>query len=843
MITRKWVLAHSASVAAMVSFTPAQAQDAAPQAATAEGSNEIIVTANRREERSQDVPTVITAYSAERLTQLDVTEPQDLYGSAPSLVVGNQGQATRDVQSFSIRGQSTGFLASPAVAQYFAEVPLAASVSLNLQGAPGMFLDLQNVQVLSGPQGTLFGRNTTGGAVLFTPKKPSDSFEGYVEGTGGNYDLRGVEGAVNVPLIGDKLMVRVAGAYRDRDGFTRDLLFNKDRDDVHWYTGRVSILARPFEGLENTTVVFGSKSSNNGTGFIHQGFNIAGLKAVGFCGDTAAEIVPGLGVNCNVYRAQTTIADQIGPRQTRLSVDEYSRIKLFGAINTTEFELADNITLRNIISYQRLKDDYAADQDATPLQQYELNQGAPNTSATNIPGLAEFGLPLFGYNNAQTDFRGLRDDIKQFTEEVQLQGKAVDNRLDYAVGYFHYNARPGSVWGGKAINYCPALFTGLCGYSDALTGQTNRSDAVYAQGTLDLGAVTPALDRLRLTAGYRYTWDEVEGFAIAWRPSPNGNPNTVSCLENGLVTNPSVPRANLLTACRFDATLKSKAPTWTVGLDYKPTDHLLIYGKVSRGYKSGGFNTFAVRTETRTFDPEKLTTYEVGFKSDWDLGTVPLKLNATYYYSDYSNIQRPAGDFNPATNGNGARILAATARIQGIELETSIRPFRGLELGGNFSYTDPKYKRFDVPLFAPTVTCDGLKGFGQTGDFSCNSFQFVTKYIFNVYGSLNMPLSGNMGELELYTNYSHVSSQGTAPLGNRITEPGSVLAGFGLLNASLTWKDVAGSGVDLTAFGTNLTNELYRTSNSNVFNSLLTRSTIYGEPRMYGLKARFAFGS
>src|SRR5690606_15557429 len=105
-----------------------------------------------------------------------------------------------------------------------------------------LFIDLENVQVLSGPQGTLFGRNTTGGAVLFVPRKPTEDFEGYVEGGYGNYDFKAVEAAINIPLISDKLLVRIAGAFQDRDGFTKDLIFDKKRDDLHWYSGRVSVL-------------------------------------------------------------------------------------------------------------------------------------------------------------------------------------------------------------------------------------------------------------------------------------------------------------------------------------------------------------------------------------------------------------------------------------------------------------------------------------------------------------------------------------------------------------------------------------------------------------------------
>lgn len=827
-------LVGTASVAIAVP-TLAQAQESQQGAGVA--ASEIIVTAQRREERAQDVPVVITAISSQKLEQLDINEPQDLYGMAPSLVVGNQGQATRDVQSFSIRGQSTGFLASPAVAQYMAEVPLAASVSLNLQGAPGLFFDLENVQILAGAQGTLFGRNTTGGAVLFTPRKPVNQFEGYIQGSIGNLDLRGVEGAINVPVIDDKLMIRVAGAFQDRDGFTRDLSFNRNRDDVHWYSGKLGILARLTETIENYTLLFGSKSSNNGSGFIHKGFNMAALRGYGFCSDSPNFSDPAnTATFCSAYTGVSARAAADGPRKTRLSVDAYSKIDLWGIINSTDINLADNLTLRNIISYQRLKDDYAADQDGTPLQQYELNQNAgfPNVAD---PLLATYGLPLFGYNPIAPRWDYPRDDIGQFTEELQVQGNALDGKLQFTAGFFHFNAKPESEWGTVQLTYCPALYTGLCAATLSNEGVSNKSDAVYAQTTLDLGAFSPSLDSLRFTAGYRYTWDTIKGFVSRW--TPNAQTGKSSCLIGGSTLG-EVPTANARRLCEFTDTLKSNAPTWTFGFDYKPLGNLMVYAKVSRGYKSGGFNTYAVRQETRTFAPEKLTTYEGGIKSDFRLGDAPGRLNVTYYHSDYSNIQRPQGDFNPATGASGAQILAATARIRGIEIEGSIRPVAGLELGGTFSHTDADYRDFKAVVFSPTQACNGLRQYGQVADFSCYPFQFVTPTMYSLYGSYDVS-AGRIGDLSLYMSWSHVSTQNVMPSGDGTTEPGAELEPYGLLNASIALRNVAGTGLDLTVFGNNLANKLYRTMNSNSFNNLLASTTLYGEPRTYGLKAKFNF--
>ena len=838
-----------ASVAFSVLATPTYAQESAPTggenqpAPASAGSDaiamrEIVVTAQRREERAQDVPISISAFSTERLEQMNVRQPQDLYGAVPSLVVGTQGNASRDVQTYSIRGQSTGFLSSPAVALYMNEVPLPSAVTLALQGAPGLMIDLENIQVLSGPQGTLFGRNTTGGAVLFVPRKPTNDLEGHVEGSIGNYDLRAVEGVLNVPLVDDKLLVRVVGAYQDREGYTRDLVWNKDRDDVHWYSGRIGITLRPTERIENYLMAYGAKSSNNGAGHIHKGFNIAGLQAVGFCADPPASPVPGLGVPCDIYREQTKLAEQGGPRKTRHSADGFSKISTWGITNTTSFDLTDELTLRNIVSFQKLKNNYASDQDGTPLQQYELNQNT-NNPAGPVSGLAEFGLPLFGYINAREDVTLPRDYLKQFTEELQVQGNMLEDRLTFTAGFFHFNAKPASLWGSSAVNYCPALFTGACVYSLSNSGVTNKSNALYAQGTLDLGAVAPSLENLRLTAGYRYTWDTIRGFNRTW--DPDVQTGTADCLIGGL-TPGTVPLQDI-ERCTYRATLKSKAPTWNFGLDYKPIDRLMIYAKVSRGYKAGGFNTVAVRPETQTFDPEKLTTYETGFKSDWYLGDMPARLNVTYYYSDYKNIHRPTGDYNPVTGAAGARIGAATASIQGFEAEAMVRPASWLEIGGSVSHTDADYKKFQEVVFSPTQACNGLVAPGGLADFACRPFQFVTPWIYNVNATVTLPVPEQMGDVNLYVSYAHVSKQATAPLASVEVEPGSVLESYGLLNASLSWNGIGGSNVDATVFANNLTNKLYRVSNSNGFTDLLTATTLYGEPRMYGLKLRYRFGS
>ncbi|MCK0532561.1 TonB-dependent receptor [Sphingobium agri] len=836
------LLAGAAFLGAIV---PAQAQTGASDAAAQTAQiSDIIVTAQRREERAQDVPIVISAFSPERIRELNITEPQKLYGNVPSLVVGTQGQASRDVQSFSIRGQSTGFLALPSVATYFNEVPLIASISLSLQGGPGQFVDLENVQVLSGPQGTLFGRNTTGGAVLLSAHKPStDRVEGYVQGSYGNYDLVNIEGALNVPLIEDKLAVRVAGAYYDRTGYTQDIVWDKDRDNQHWYTGRVSILATPTERLSNNLMVYGSKSRNNGAGYINRGFRL-GLRRMPGAPDIPGGLVTG---GCMVpdpcaaiYNRQTEISQQIGPRKTRNDVDGYSNIDAWGAINTTDLELTDELKLRNIVSYQKLKSEYGNDNDGTPLQAYQTSQSA-NFPNFPVAGLTdEFGIPAAGYNN-EVKLAHPRDHLEQITEELQLQGNMLDNHLTYTVGGFYIDTKPAGLWESAAVQFCSPTNTGnpvTCAGTRGRSGVTNKSKALYGQGTLDFGAFSPALKNLRFTGGYRYTWDTVKGFSASWSPLPNG---TVRCsLDNSTSSNPE--------DCRFDATLKTKAPTWTVGLDYKPVEGLMVYGKVTRGYKAGGFNSVAVNDQFRTFEPEKLTSYEAGFKSDWRVGSVPGRLNVTYFYSDYKNIQRPGSDFNQTTFAGGAKILSATATIQGVEAEASIRPFEGLEIGGTFSHTDADYKKYQFTSLGADRTCLPGGGFavvpfGGTVDASCIPFQFVTPYIYNIRATAKLPMGEDMGELSYLISYSHFSKQHTSPTGDPSFEPGSTLEPYGLLNMSLDWRNIRQTGLDASLFVTNATNKLYRVANANSYNGLGIFASLYGEPRMYGIKLRYSFGN
>lgn len=405
--------------AALITLLPAGAwAQAAPSAPVAQpvssGFGDIVVTAQRREERAQDVPISITALSSDDLRNRKVNKLQDLEASVPSLVVAPNGQASRNVMSPSIRGQSTSFQGAPAVVVYMNEVPLPSGIMFSTQGGPGNFVDLENVQVLSGPQGTLFGRNTTGGAVLLIPARPTDELEGYLSGGYGNYNMTEFEAVLNVP-IADEICLRVVGAARDRDGYTYDVNWDKHRDDEQMRMFRVGLDLEPFAGVKNYTLIYYGQSKSNGTGTVHRGFNIpyfhqldALVPTFDFCKSAG---------NCDYYTDITAQQEKWGVRKVAHGTDDFAKSSSWGINNTTEIDIGDHVTLRNIVSYAELKSTFANDQDGTI---------AP-VDDTGITGLSK-AFP--------TDY------YKLFTEELQFQGSVLDDRLNYTVGGFYSKQSP-----------------------------------------------------------------------------------------------------------------------------------------------------------------------------------------------------------------------------------------------------------------------------------------------------------------------------------------------------------------------------------------------------------------
>lgn len=279
-VSRLVLLASASALGCGLMPSAASAQE---QAASGDNTGEIIVTARRVSESLSKVPVAVSAFNAEQLVERAVLAETDLQRSFAGLTV-RTGQSSNLI-NFSIRGQSIDLFtgSQPGVLPYFNDVQLS---SYSTSG----FYDLSSIQVLKGPQGTLFGRNATGGAVLFSTGKPTDKLEGSLTGRIGNYDLRQVQGFVNLPVIEDKVLLRVAGDLHRRDGFQYNVLQKVSHGKSDRESGRVSLTLKPTDQLTNDTVFQYSKA--RGDNLMLQTYNINACGAPGVFSTAACVFSP-----------------------------------------------------------------------------------------------------------------------------------------------------------------------------------------------------------------------------------------------------------------------------------------------------------------------------------------------------------------------------------------------------------------------------------------------------------------------------------------------------------------------------------------------------------------------
>lgn len=753
-MTIKSPYAVSGVLAAILAFAAplaAQAQDAPAPAAEEESVlDEVLVTARRREENLQDVPLSVTAYSQEALSERRITDRTDLANFTPSLI-SITGGYPKEFAFFALRGQGPAFGSTPGVVPYFAEV----ANTVGIDGRTGTYFDLSSVQVLAGPQGTLFGKNATGGNILFEPARPTNEFTGYIQGEVGNLNDRRAEFAVNVPIVDDRLLLRIAGERGVRDGYTKDVGPNfkgKDYDDVDYGAIRASLTIRPTDRIEIYTVARYYESNNNATGTVVQQFNpTVGVGA----GLPAVAVYPGL---------LTVVAEQKarGPRKVSYDLDQFSDTEYWQVINQSSIKLTDSLTLKNIISYSEFKLAYGYDYDAT---QFPIGgQTSPPGSLTQAPTF--------------------------FTEELQLQGEAFDEALNFVVGAY-YDKQDLSKSQGGLFTQFPTSF--VFGPIPARIDNYSQSSAVFAQGTLDLGKVGLP-EGLSLTAGYRYTWDETENETqIFILPVTSGKAQ----FEYG---------------------------SYNLSLDYAINDDVHVYATVRDAYKAGGVNgPVPVGSSFRTYPPEHLEDIELGLKSQFEVGDVGIRANLAVYRGVYTDIQRTTTESVGGIPLNVTR-SAAEGRIQGVEFTGAISPIEGLTFTGSYSYIDSEYNKI---------------GAGGAGAVLAGApFPYTPKTKFTLGVSYERQL-GNVGRLDLSAN---LASQGGFSTAQNNTAQIRYLPGYETLSLRAALREVGGKPVDIVFFMANATDELYASGMADFYNQGLGSVTYtYGEPRTYGLQVRYSF--
>jgi iron complex outermembrane recepter protein len=745
------------------------AQRALAQDSTAE-VQEVIVTARRVQENIQDVPLAVTAFTSEKLRENSIRSTHDLMFLTPGVTLNYQGSTGNP--TFTMRGISKSAVGPglPSVVSYLNEVPLPNN------GSVLPTFDMSSVQVLKGPQGTLFGRNTIGGAVLVYTEKPQFKWGGYIDGLVGNLGWRQAEGALNVPIIADKVALRVAGQVQRRDGYTRDPV-NGDANDLHRQSVRVSLLIRPSEELENTTVYdqFSANEVGSGSGGVLYGVLPTGsirspaLAPFFNCGTSAS-------CDIDLFLAEQ---QQRGTRNTTRSIPGLNKLRVSGVSNTTMLDLG-GVHLKNIFGYRRTTAISVNDSDATPFR-------------------------------LVTAFSETR--LQQYSDEIQATGKLFNDRVSWLVGGFYLKGMPyGPQTLGLELLRPPSA---ALSYNNSSAYLREQSKALFGQVSVNLGGL---IDGLGVDAGYRYTWDELSGCSIS-------TPSSV----------PIVPSSDCVARGGITGSVNSKAPTWTLALNYKPTEDVLAYVTTRRGYRGGGFNTpqfSPVLASVQTFTPETLTDVEVGLKATWRKAEWRGHFNIAAYRSTYKDIQSIVrlaanfdGDGNPANDPTGAQLLAnlADAKIKGVEIDASISPSRRFTLSGVFSYIDPKYTAVSLPQSIANVPS------------ALAPFVYTSRYTYGFNARYVLPLRNDMGELALTGTYYWADNQ---VIGDNLITPK-----YDLIDLRLDWNHVAGKSIDLSAFVRNALDSKYVTASTVASAALGFYTALYGEPRTYGLEARYRFGN
>jgi iron complex outermembrane receptor protein len=820
-MSSKVILALGAS-AALIGLLGARgvvAQTAQTAAAPDTGLEEIVVTARRREERVQSVPLSITAFSQADIEKEHIEKVSDLQRAVPSLSISiSQSDANAPYSSQTrLRGLAGSVI-------YFADVPLgsadyAPTTGLTHGTATGFYYDLDNLEVTKGPQGTLFGKNSIGGLVSISPKKPTDEFEGYLQLTYGNYNDKEFEGAVNIPIIADKLLVRIAGEGQLRDGYTKDYFTGKEydnRDDMSW---RVGVTFRPTDDIDNYFIYDGYYQDTNGSStiarYVKPGTVFSanplgiGLPLTLGKGPSITAVGTALYVDnlthanpltdpvvLGAFAAGATsfypnIAQDIVKQQELGARVEYGHAiqgigkdYFYGFTNTTNWDINDDLLVKNIAAARIFKqmattDDFGAGQ--LPV----LNIG--------IPG-----------NESQWG-----DNSIQYTEELQLQGKALNEKLSWVVGGFvEYDGPLGDT-------LLPTTTLGNTVYYHF--NNSDRSQAAFIHGTYDL---SDYVDGLKFTAGYRYTWD--------WVSEEESGTNAVDAVTrvNGVAQN-CAPVVNVDNNCHVSADGNFSSYGWNLGLDEQLTPSTLIYIRSGNAYRPGGFNLNVNPSEER-FQPEHVTDVELGVKTDWDLFGIHGRTNADIYHTDYKNIQiqelvQVVGR-GGNTAVNSAYENAASAYLEGAELEGAIEPYKGVTITPHASYIYTHYNQY------PTQFSNGV---------ASPPFLYLPKLQYGVTGTYRLPLDESLGDVSLSATYTWTGHAYDNVEGGEIYP---ITSSYDEVDVRADWKNFLNYPVDLGFFMTNALNTTHIVGVFPIYAQIGFTSVVYNEPRMFGFSVKYRFG-
>jgi len=866
------MLACAVGAVTSVPALPALAQQASGSGgATIE---EVVVTARKREESLQTVPVAVSSQTGQQLQQQRIVSPTDLTRITPSLQIRNSSSSVNSAQ-IALRGQ------------YAADSLLGISQPVGLYednvniphpfGANNSFVDIARVEVLKGPQGTLYGRNTTGGAInIITRDADYAGLHGFIEGELGNYNNRRVLGVVNATVIPDKLAIRVAYQHWDKQGFGKSIVTGQHFGDKHDDDlARVSVKFDPFENYSANLKFEYGKTDNSGpmlsnptlanpadlpasaasaaasartNAFISEAlwsnFALYGpLLRRGFGGDTAA-------LGQVLAAGQALLAPCVGVSIYRncSATHQFDRLKTWHFSLDQKWDVTDNVTLRSITGGHHFRNVKNGDLDGVQAQILEIGYGSDALlpAQTIAPYKLAFAL--------KPD-----QESTQWSQEFNLSGKYFEDALDWMVGVY------GSWDKGKGAQQAGALeeLTAFAGQladgrvlgepgDDGATGSPlifshdglvnkNSTWALYTQNDIHFSK------RVSLTLGARYTEERLrqdlsnwhftaanQGFLCDGAAADGVTPNTFAIPRPG-DPDSCAESVNSLGPDGQFSRAKFSGTSYLASFNFQATDATLFYLKTARGFRGGAFG----RASGFAAAPEFVTDYELGFKSDFF--DRRLRTNLALYQSNYDNKQVSAlvciGGAAPPCGAAGFTTVilnAATARVQGAELEFQARPIEPVSIYGSGSYTRAKYT--DWPN---AVSGDGV----PIGNGAGQAIAVTPTW----QGAIGARYEADVGPgvLGLQADLNYRGKTPLTLINDQMLVPDSVERKLNgavtLLNARLEYK-LADMGLTGSVWVTNLTDKKYGYEgiSANYTGGLSTE--IAGAPRTYGVTLRKTFG-
>jgi len=792
-------LQASASVGAILWASAATAQSKAPPApvasqdTSADTGNDIVVTANKREQNLNDVALSVTAIAGDQLKEKHIVSLGDLANAVPGLSYSNSQEGTPVLTLRGVGFYSFTVASFSAVSSYVDQIPLSFPVMTRHAA-----FDLDRVEVLKGPQGTLFGENSTGGAINYVVAKPTSQLRAGLDIDYGNYNTINAEGFVSGP-ISDTLRFRVSGRMEHASGWQESLSRPGDHNGkVRNWIGRGQLDYQPSSSLHFLLSVSGWKEN----------------------GDTIAGQVAAINVVSPAFSPPYVLnANPAPPRDTAADWTPgipYENNSFFLTSLRSEYKLSSDLTVTALTAFMRYSQDMGVDEDGLPASTFDWLQ--------NAPVVKEFSQELRLANNPSNRLRwivGLNYEHSSVDQQIINYYPDISNiRANIAAGRQFIHTRYTTE---ASINN----YAGFANFEyDASSNVTLRAGGRYTRSINKSSECTGSIASDVYTGG-DFFYDVLLGGRLGKYPRDACySINDLGVTNNGVLPGNPGEYAGKLDQGNF---------SWRAGLDWKVRPGLLLYTNIARGYKAGSFPTLVASnfSQDQPVSQESVTSYEAGFKGSFFNRHV--QLNAAGFYLDYRDKQLLAPKADPLFKSISLLQNVPRSRIVGAEAELTIRPVHGLTLFANGTYLDGKILDF------VGINVAGV----QNIQFAGQRLPFTSKWQGSVGVSYETPVSDTLlmtfnSQVDMRTNAIATINDGSKLPNQRPLGTGDFpfnIDGYAIVNGSIGIRTNDGRW-RLSVWGKNILNKYYW-DNAVKISDTTVRYT--GMPATYGVTVGFRY--